>query len=249
MKYQRNSGKLENNEVELEVKHLPAWFTAAPYFSVGSKWNPIPFDRMIAAINKVGELDPVLTSRLLGHNIKDISLKCKLSNLDPAPGLPKLNQMQVHAVKTVMKRRLTLIQGPPGTGKTVTLATIVYHLSRIHQRKVLVVAPSNTAVDQLCKQIARTPLKVVRLCARSREDLKSPVSHLMLHTQAQNGNAELRKLQQLKDKNSELSWENEKLYRHLRWWQERTLSALPYFVLFPQNFNHILIVNTFRQSS
>ncbi len=231
------------------MTHVPERFTAAPSFSVGSKWNPIPFDRMIAAINKVSELDPVITSRLLGHNIKDMTLKCHLSNLDPAPGLPKLNQIQVQAVRAVLQRPLTLIQGPPGTGKTATSATIVYYLSRIHHRKVLVVAPSNTAVDQLCEKIDRTGLRVVRVCARSREALKSPVSHLMLHTQAQNRHTELRRLQQLKDENGELSREDERRYRRLRWLQERTLLALLYFVVFPQNYNHILIVNTLRRRS
>ena len=62
----------------------------------------------------------------------------------------------------------TLIQGPPGTGKTVTSATIVYHLSRQGQGKVLVAAPSNVAVDHLTEKIAAAGLKVVRVAARSR---------------------------------------------------------------------------------
>ncbi len=49
--------------------------------------------------------------------------------------------------------------------------------------QVLVCAPSNVAVDQLAQKIASTGLKVVRLCAKSREALESPVEHLSLHYQ------------------------------------------------------------------
>lgn len=48
---------------------------------------------------------------------------------------------------------------------------------------VLVAAPSNVAVDQLADKISQTGLKVVRLCAKSREDVLSPCQHLTLHYQ------------------------------------------------------------------
>ena len=49
--------------------------------------------------------------------------------------------------------------------------------------QVLVCAPSNVGVDQLAEKIAATGLKVVRLCAKSREAVASPVEHLTLHHQ------------------------------------------------------------------
>lgn len=49
--------------------------------------------------------------------------------------------------------------------------------------QVLVVAPSNIAVDQLAERISRTGLKVVRVAARSREDISSTVEPLTLHYQ------------------------------------------------------------------
>jgi len=61
--------------------------------------------------------------------------------------------LQVYAVKHALQRPLSLIQGPPGTGKTVTSATIIYQLVRLHGGPVLVCAPSNTAVDQLTEKI------------------------------------------------------------------------------------------------
>lgn len=44
-------------------------------------------------------------------------------------------------------------------------------------------APSNVAVDQLTEKIHQTGLKVVRLCAKSREAVSSPVEFLTLHHQ------------------------------------------------------------------
>ncbi|XP_028125418.1 regulator of nonsense transcripts 1 homolog isoform X3 [Camellia sinensis] len=73
--------------------------------------------------------------------------------------------------------------GPPGTGKTTTSATIVYHMAKQGQGQVLVCAPSNVAVDQLAEKISATGLKVVRLCAKLREAVSSPVEHLTDHYQ------------------------------------------------------------------
>lgn len=49
--------------------------------------------------------------------------------------------------------------------------------------QVLVCCPSNVGVDQLAEKMAATGLKVVRLCAKSREAIASPVQHLTLHHQ------------------------------------------------------------------
>lgn len=112
-----------------------------------------------------------------------------------------------------------------GTGKTVTSATIVYQLVKINGGPVLVCAPSNTAVDQLTEKIHRTNLKVIRVCAKSREAIDSPVSFLALHNQIRNmeTNNELKKLQQLKDETGELSSGDEKRYRALKKQAEKEL--------------------------
>ena len=49
---------------------------------------------------------------------------------------------------------------------------------------MIVCAPSNVAVDQLADKINATGRKVVRLMAKSRETVASPVEHLTLHYQA-----------------------------------------------------------------
>ena len=45
----------------------------------------------------------------------------------------------------------------------------------------MVCAPSNVAVDHLAAKLDLLGLNVVRLTAKSREDVESSVSHLALH--------------------------------------------------------------------
>lgn len=170
-------------------------------------------------------VSPYIYHRLLGHEVDEVLFRCHLPKHFSAPNLPDLNRSQVYAVKHAIQRPLSLIQGPPGTGKTVTSATIVYQLVKQNGGPVLVCAPSNTAVDQLTEKIHRTNLKVIRLCAKSREAIDSPVSFLALHNQIRNmdTNTELQKLQQLKDETGELSSVDEKRYRMLKKSAEKEL--------------------------
>ncbi|XP_035667154.1 regulator of nonsense transcripts 1-like isoform X1 [Branchiostoma floridae] len=201
-------------------------------FAIDFVWKSTSFDRMQAAM-KTFAVDETSVSgyiyhKLLGHEVEDVVMKTQLPKRFSAPGLPELNHSQVYAVKTVLQRPLSLIQGPPGTGKTVTSASIVYHLAKQNNGQILVCAPSNIAVDQLTEKIHRTGLKVVRLCAKSREAIDSPVSFLALHNQIRNMERseclpELQKLQQLKDETGELSSADEKRYRTLKRNAEREL--------------------------
>jgi regulator of nonsense transcripts 1 len=152
-------------------------------------------------------------------------MKLNLPKKWSAPGLPDLNQSQVDAIRSVLQKPLSLIQGPPGTGKTVTSATIIYHLAKMSGNQVLVCAPSNVAVDQLCERIHRTGLKVVRLTAKSREDVESSVSFLALHEQVRMSthNNEFVKLSQLKAEAGELSSQDEKKFRQLTKAAEREI--------------------------
>ena len=163
--------------------------------------------------------------RLLGHDIEPQPLAVTFPKRFTAPNLPELNHSQVFAVKSILSKPLSLVQGPPGTGKTVTSATLVWHLAKLNQannnnanNQVLVCAPSNVAVDHLTEKIHRTGLKVVRMSAKSREALESPISFLTLHEQVRNNdtNPELQKLIKLKDAMSELKAADENKYKALK---------------------------------
>lgn len=104
-------------------------------------------------------------------------------------------------------------------------------------------APSNVAVDQLTEKIHASGLRVVRLCAKSREAVSSPVEFLTLHYQVRhletNAKSELHKLQQLKDEQGELSSVDEKRYKSLKRAAEKEILTVkfPFFQVFFFSFN------------
>jgi ATP-dependent RNA/DNA helicase IGHMBP2 len=75
-----------------------------------------------------------------------------------------LNSSQQAAVdKILAANELAIIHGPPGTGKTTTLVQAIKALVRRDGERVLVVAPSNTAVDLLSERLAEEGLNVLRI--------------------------------------------------------------------------------------
>lgn len=77
---------------------------------------------------------------------------------------PKLNLSQNNAVgKILSANELAIIHGPPGTGKTTTLIQAIKALIKQENGKILVVAPSNTAVDLLSEKLSEEGLNVLRV--------------------------------------------------------------------------------------
>lgn len=200
------------------VNHLDDFSTQVDYYDIGFSPNSTPFERMKTALWAVNEENEIhrLILGMSHHSFSDDTHK----HMDySAPGMPRLNPSQNEAVGMALQRNFSMIQGPPGTGKTVTAATIVYHLSLMNNGPVLAVAPSNTAADQLCLNLANseTGLNVVRVCARSREYVESPVEHLTLHYLVhQVGNAEFEELKSKRDFGYGLNTEEEKRFLELR---------------------------------
>ncbi|TID18438.1 ATPase AAA+ type core [Venturia nashicola] len=228
--------KVPNNQsdevtIELRTKgdHKSVPTECTHNFTADYVWKATSFDRMQHAM-KTFAIDEMSVSgyifhRLLGHEVAAAPMKTQMPRKFSVPGLPDLNASQIQAVKSVLQKPLSLIQGPPGTGKTVTSATIIYHLAKLNGGQVLVCAPSNVAVDQLCERIHRTGLKVVRVTAKSREDVESPVGFLSLHEQVRmnDTNTELVKLNQLKSELGELSSQDEKKFKQLTRSAEREI--------------------------
>ncbi|CCG84524.1 protein of unknown function [Taphrina deformans PYCC 5710] len=211
-----------SDEVGFELKRPEKVPTECTHnFAVDYIWKSTSFDRMQTAMKSFAineqSVSGYIYHKLLGHDVAPLVLKAHLPKKFSVPNLPELNESQVQAVKSVLQKPLSLIQGPPGTGKTVTSATIVYHLAKMNSGQVLVSAPSNVAVDQLAYKIHCTGLKVVRVSAKSREDLDSPIAFLTLHEQVKNNDTavELQKLMQLKAELGELSSSDEKKFRSL----------------------------------
>lgn len=101
-----------------------------------------------------GKLIQILTSE------KEASFSTNIFNYNS----PALNQSQQAAVqKIVSAHDLAIVHGPPGTGKTTTLVQAIKTLIRNGDKKILVVAPSNTAVDLLSEKLANEGLNVLRI--------------------------------------------------------------------------------------
>ena len=94
-------------------------------------------EELAETTNEVG--DRILTNSGVSGNVPQIEMG-------------KLNTKQREAVEASLGRNLTFIWGPPGTGKTLTIGSIGFQLF-IHDRSLLVVSHTNTAVDQALLRI------------------------------------------------------------------------------------------------
>ena len=88
-----------------------------------------------------------------------------------------LNESQQQAVIAITQNEnITIVHGPPGTGKTTTLIEAIVQLTKAGE-KVLVSAPSNTAVDNIAKGLIAQGIQVLRAGNASKVD-----ETIFLHT-------------------------------------------------------------------
>jgi ATP-dependent RNA/DNA helicase IGHMBP2 len=82
----------------------------------------------------------------------------------------QLNASQQQAIAAIVQNEhVCIVHGPPGTGKTTTLIEAIQQL--IHAgEKILVAAPSNTAVDHLAKGLIGQGVNVLRIGNSSKVD-------------------------------------------------------------------------------
>lgn len=82
----------------------------------------------------------------------------------------QLNESQQEAVKAIVQnQQIVIVHGPPGTGKTTTLIEAILQLIKTGE-KVLVSAPSNTAVDNIAKGLIQQGIKLLRVGNTSKVD-------------------------------------------------------------------------------
>lgn len=78
--------------------------------------------------------------------------------------IPSLNISQQAAVNKILGANdLAIVHGPPGTGKTTTLVQAIKAMIKRDNQQILVVAPSNTAVDLLSEKLSDEGLNVLRV--------------------------------------------------------------------------------------
>lgn len=98
--------------------------------------------------------------------------------------IPTLNESQNNAIFGCRKaERIAIIHGPPGTGKTTTLVALIKQLLK-SEKRILVCAPSNNAVDLLARQLDQIGLETLRIGNVTR--IGDSISHLTLADKAAN---------------------------------------------------------------
>lgn len=108
-----------------------------------------------------------LFSKLHGEPMLEKQL---LSSSLPAFRNPQLNPSQQEAVRAVLENEeMVIVHGPPGTGKTTTLIEAVIQLS-LEGKKILLSAPSNTAIDNISKGLIKSGINLLRVGNTSKVD-------------------------------------------------------------------------------
>ncbi len=114
-------------------------------------------------INATEGRSKTLRDILLGFK-KPTTITREKTNIAP------LNPSQNEAVNLILQAEdVAIVHGPPGTGKTTTLVAAIAELVK-ENKKVLVCAPSNAAVDFLTLKLAEKSLKTVRVGNLSKID-------------------------------------------------------------------------------
>ena len=124
---------------------------------------------------------------------------------------PGLNISQQEAVRGILgNRRLSIVHGPPGTGKTTTLVEAIRLLTAAGE-KVLVSAPSNTAVDHIARGLLHKGIRILRV-----GNVSKTHPELYAHTPEgrMTGSTESKEIKQLKIRAAEFRKMAHKYKRH-----------------------------------
>ncbi|MEN5378816.1 AAA domain-containing protein [Sphingobacterium kitahiroshimense] len=149
-------------KIALRVDELPDW-TRRGKLGVDLLFDENSYKEMHEALRKAKELRLDLNEgRLIREIIGEEELKGykKEINYDNAT----LNQSQNEAIVHILSENpISIIHGPPGTGKTTTLVKAVQALLKKENKQILIVAPSNTAVDVLTERLDAAGVLVTRI--------------------------------------------------------------------------------------
>ena len=161
-------------KITLRTDELPSW-TRDGKLGVEVLFDDNSYDEMNAALKAATAAFDKTENRL----IKVLTgAQSPTFNDKPAPFFrpENLNESQQNALQNILSaNELAVVHGPPGTGKTTTLVQAIKALVAQDHQQILVVAPSNTAVDLLSEKLHDEGLNVLRVGnpARVSERLQS----------------------------------------------------------------------------
>lgn len=160
MTLRRNKLTLATNKED-----LPDWIEEGK-LGIDLTFDEMSYREMEFALKKVLETEGTRLAYL--REVLYGTQPAAFKNNVPFRPLPHLNDSQNEAVKNIEAAKdVAIIHGPPGTGKTTTLVQAVLRTLETESR-LLVCAPSNTAVDLLTEKLAEQGVNVIRIGHPSR---------------------------------------------------------------------------------
>lgn len=149
-------------KITLRTDELPDWAQNGK-LGIDLLFDDNSYDEMEGALKKAGELAQEPSKGKLIHILTGES-EPTFRTSNQTFKSDALNLSQNVAVNRILSaNELAVVHGPPGTGKTTTLVQAIKALSKTDGKPILVVAPSNAAVDLLSEKISQTGLNVLRV--------------------------------------------------------------------------------------
>ncbi|WP_375444550.1 AAA domain-containing protein [uncultured Fibrella sp.] len=153
-------------KITLLTDELPDWSRDGK-LGIEMLFDDKSYDEMQAALKEANDLGEAGTNRLI-KTLTGVASPTFHPDSPPVT-IPRLNDSQQRAVTNILAaNELAIVHGPPGTGKTTTLVQAIHALIRQDHKQILVVAPSNAAVDLLSEKLHEEGLNVLRVGNPSR---------------------------------------------------------------------------------
>ncbi|MBK6990579.1 MAG: AAA family ATPase [Chitinophagaceae bacterium] len=159
----------KNGEFRLFAPDFPDWIEDN---GVGIKLAPDTRTTSIMkkVLNELENNKPLFKRFEQLHDGEPTNLAPAVKNIAVDFRNKQLNDSQQQAVKAILQNEdITIVHGPPGTGKTTTLIEAIVQLIK-NGEKVLVSAPSNTAVDNIAKGLLQQNIRLLRVGNASKTD-------------------------------------------------------------------------------
>ncbi|RYY34462.1 MAG: DUF2075 domain-containing protein, partial [Sphingobacteriaceae bacterium] len=142
-------------KITLLTEELPDWADKGK-LGIDLLFDTYSYQEMRDAVKTAAKTDARLVRVLTGQESPSFTPVNYSNN--------RLNASQEAAVRLALGAQdLAIIHGPPGTGKTTTLVAAIKAIIETGEQKILVVAPSNTAVDLLSEKLSEEGLNVLRI--------------------------------------------------------------------------------------
>lgn len=154
--------RLQKDSLQVAFSQWPETESERPTFRLDRSTDEISRQRQRQGLEKAGAASGSRFAEL-----RDVLLGFRTPLFHPVdsphPLGKTLNESQLEAVRFALSAEdVAILHGPPGTGKTTTVVELIRQITRSSGR-VLAVAPSNIAVDNLFERLLAAGERVIRL--------------------------------------------------------------------------------------